>query len=467
MPAMVQNESWRGRIWLPLLVATFATGAVAQTGRDLKVTEYEKQLHAHCVEMAGIYVNIAFDAHKAGLVPTASTNYLRAAEVGKGQHQMADQLLGSMRALGDKFWRKPRKVSSQQVAQFARRVREADRVTRKSHLNLARLALGIDREDDAREHCLQAIRLGAEVSVDPKGTSKLDKITLPDALAKWLLEQTVQTASGERVFEAAAGRGLRLQGLQEQRSEQLVVRTDLDARQCQQLHALGMALLPHLEARLEGTSPRQLVLLVFGKRADYDAYLKSLGIASAGAGLAEYGSFQTIVCAEGKGDGELQSLILHELSHLFFFGTAPAAMPDWYAEGFAESFGGQGTFAWDGKVLTMGALMQRERLQAAQAALLPLRELLAADAETLWRTDRDKAVQFYTQAWAFQRFLRSADCPWREDFDAFEAQCRGGALGAVAGKAGDRKPAQTLFDERFGKQLDAIEKAFHAFLKKL
>jgi hypothetical protein len=346
-------------------------------------------------------------------------------------------------------------------------VRQADRNTRKSHLNLARLALGIDKEADAREHCLQAIRLGAEISVDAKGTSKLDKVTLPDALAKWLQDQTVLTASGERVFEAAAGHGLRLQGLQEHRSEQLVVRSDLDARQCQQLHALGMALLPHLEARLEGTSPRQLVLLVFGKRAAYDAYLASLGIASAGAGLAEYGSFQTIVCAEDKSDGELHALILHELSHLFFFGTAPAAMPDWYAEGFAESFGGQGTFAWDGKVLTLGAMMQPDRLQAAQAAIMPLRELLAGDAEALWRTDRDKALQFYTHAWAFQRFLRNADCPWREEFDAFEAQCRGGALGAVAGKAGDRKPAQAVFDERFGQQIDAIETAFHAWFKKL
>jgi hypothetical protein len=104
----------------------------------------------------------------------------------------------------------------------------------------------------------------------------------------------------------------------------------------------------------------------------------------------------------------------------------------------------------------------------AQETPMPLRDLLAGDAETLWQTDRDQAVLFYTTAWAFQRFLRSAECQWREEFEAFEAQCRGGALGATAGKAkGDRKPAQAVFDERFGKQLDAIEKAFHAFLKKL
>ena len=52
--------------------------------------------------------------------------------------------------------------------------------------------------------------------------------------------------------------------------------------------------------------------------------------------------------------------MLHELSHLFWFGCAPVAMPDWYAEGFAESFGGQGTFTWDGAKLAIGGLMRRD-----------------------------------------------------------------------------------------------------------
>jgi hypothetical protein len=260
---------------------------------------------------------------------------------------------------------------------------------------------------------------------------------------------------------------VKLEGLYEHRSEALVVRSDLGAARCESLQALGSALLPHLEERLEGTSARQLVLLVFGKRADYDAYLKSLGIESAGAGLADYRTFQTIVCAEGLGEASLYALVLHELSHLFFFGTAPAAMPDWFAEGFAETFGGEGTFGWDGRTLTTGGLMERDRIAAARRVPPPLRDLLAADAEALWRTDRDAALRFYAQAWAFQRFLRSPDCRWRESFEAFEAHCRGAVLGAAAGKPADRRPAQAVFDALFAGELDTMEREFHAWLAKL
>jgi hypothetical protein len=217
--------------------------------------------------------------------------------------------------------------------------------------------------------------------------------------------------------------------------------------------------------------------------------LKSLGIDSAASGLAEYGSFQTIVSAEGRADPELQALVLHELSHLFFWGTAPAAMPDWYAEGFAETFGGQGTFKFDGKELALGGVMERHRLDPLLKEPLPLAELLAGDAEELWAKDPPKALRFYTAAWAFQRFLRSVGCPWREEFLRWEARCRGtvlgnaqiqpgGAAGGPAGaggkpgaaatpRYGDRKPAQTLFHEMFGKQLTEIDKAFQEFVKGL
>ena len=68
-----------------------------------------------------------------------------------------------------------------------------------------------------------------------------------------------------------------------------------------------------------------------------------------------------------------------------FFGTAPAFLPDWYAEGFAESFGGQGTFTWDGKTLQTGGLLAKHRLAALQQAPLPLRELLAGSSGRLAR----------------------------------------------------------------------------------
>jgi len=482
------RESLRHVLSAPACLMAFALGAVAQAPRDTKMVEYKKRVEHHYVEAAQNYVDIAWWSRKVGLVPQATTLFLRAKEAGQGRHQMADNLVSWMDQLGDGFWRvRPKRPPHQLVAECARRVRIADKEVRKSHLLIAQLAIGVGAEPDARTHCQEAIRLGAEIQVNKEGSYRLDGLVLPEALAKWLQDRTVATASGARVFEsAAAAGGPRLEGFHEHRDERLVVRTDLGADKAKALHALGSALLPHLEDRLDGAPTRPLILLVFAQRAAYAAYLKSLGIDSAGSGMAEYGSFQTIVSAEGRADPELHAIVLHELSHLFFWGTAPAVMPDWYAEGFAESFGGQGTFTFDGKELAIGAPMDRHRLDALVKAPLPLAELLAGDVEELLQKDPDKALRFYAEAWAFQRFLRAADCPWREDFARWEARCRGTVLGTTFGRGaaadasgkpaptppgaqryGDRKPAQALFQDAFGKKLEAMDKAFQAFVQAL
>ena len=247
----------------------------------------------------------------------------------------------------------------------------------------------------------------------------------------------------------------------------MILRTDLSAERCQQLHTLASALLPSLQERLQGAPTRPLLLLVFGKRTTFDAYLKSLGTATAGSGLCDYGSYQTIVSAEGLPDAELHAMVLHELSHLFFWGTAPAAMPDWYAEGFAESFGGQGTFTWDGKQLQLGLVMQKDRLDAMRNKPLPLRELLESSAERLLGSDRDKGLRFYAQSWALQRFLRQPGGAWEKRFEHWESLCRGAVLGAAEGRYGDAKAAQDQFLRLFGKDLDLIEQQFLAWLPTL
>ncbi|MBI1852461.1 MAG: hypothetical protein HYR85_19135 [Planctomycetes bacterium] len=40
----------------------------------------------------------------------------------------------------------------------------------------------------------------------------------------------------------------------------------------------------------------------------------------------------------------------------------PVVMPSWYAEGFTETFGGEGTFTWDGTKLDAKKAMSPSRL---------------------------------------------------------------------------------------------------------
>jgi hypothetical protein len=461
------------------LVLVLAVALPAQSARDVKIADYHKQVTRHHADAAQGYIDIATWARKVGLVPQSTTLFLRAKAVSQGKHPAADQLVSLMQTYGDAFWRKKhQKPVRALVSDCDRRVRTADERTRRSHVRIAQLALGIENETDAREHCRAAMALGAEVTVDADGNYKLDRLSLPEEFAAILKSETVADNKGRRRFEpaAAGGAALQLDGFHSHEDEKLLVRTDLGSERAQKLHELGSALLPHIENRIDGAPSRQLVLLVFAKRVGYDDYLRARKLENHAAGLADYGGFQTLVCAEGKGDDELHALVLHELSHLFFWGTAPAVLPDWYAEGFAESFGGQGTFAYDGKTLAVGGPMAEHRLLALKQSPIAIRDLLALDAHSLWHDEPEKALRSYTAAWAFQRMLLRDGSKWREDFLAWERQCRSAVLGAVVfspmGLAGAPRPgsaaaATQKFEVLFGKHLDAIDKEFQAYVQGL
>ena len=132
------------------------------------------------------------------------------------------------------------------------------------------------------------------------------------------------------------------------------------------------------------------------------------------------------------------------------------------------SFGGQGTFTWDGAKLTIGGLMRRDRLDAVKKDPMPLRELLAGDAAQLLATDHAKGMRYYAQCWALQRFLLQPAGPWRERFLAWEAECRGALPGATSTvRLGQAQPAVAAFERVFGKELAAIETAFRDWLEDL
>jgi hypothetical protein len=122
----------------------------------------------------------------------------------------------------------------------------------------------------------------------------------------------------------------------------------------------------------------------------------------------------------------------------------------------------------ENKRLRIGDAMRRHRIEAIKREPMPLREMTSARAEQLLASDHDRAMRFYAQAWAFQRWLLGDENPWRERFVAWEAECRGALPGAQStARFGDPGPAAAAFERVFGKELDAMEQAFRAWLEAL
>jgi hypothetical protein len=463
-----------------LLLSLFAAPLAAQSTHDILQSDYRKAREAALFDAGQDHLELGSWARKHGLVPQATTEFLRAVEVSEGKNAGAQQVLGIMRGLGDAFWRgEPKHPAKATVADYGHRAAALELHTRKARIDLAQRAARAGMPDESREQWLAVLRLGGKLEYDDKDAPRIDGVAVPAELAGWLQEQTTKV-DGRRTFEPGGAKAPRVGGMHEAANDLLIVRTDLDEERGKALLALGTALWPALQERLDGAPTRRLALLVFAHKSDYDAYLdvRGLGVLKAARGAADYGNGQTLICGDGLGDPELHAIALHELSHLFFYGTAPAFLPDWYAEGFAETFGGQGTFTWDGKALQTGGLLDRGRLDDLRKAPLPLRELLAADAAKLLATDHDKGLRFYAEAWALQRFLRGEKTPWQAKFRQWEAQCRCLVLGApqgsapqgnaqLSGRFGDPSQAQVQFERLFGPDLDELETAFRDWLAKL
>jgi hypothetical protein len=449
-----------GLLWLVQALA-------AQSVGDMLVADYDKRRKEELIAAGQRHVDLGWSIRDKGLQQQATLQFVRAVDVSEGTHQGAAMVLGIVRNYGEAFWRKKRKVPSKAgLADYEKRAAQIERDDMKGQIKLAKLAQKARLDARVKEHWLAALRLGAKVEV-VKDVTKIDGEAVPAELLEWLQKQTVEVNGSNRRYEAAGIKAPKVANVREVASERLVVRTDLPGDAAEKLHALGLAEWPLLQERLDGAPVRPLGLFVFSRRADYAEYLKACGHEGAlgGSGLCDYGTFQTLVCAEGLAEPDLHAMVLHELSHLFFFGCSPVAMPDWYAEGFAESFGGQGTFAWDGKQLTVAGMMRKDRVQAVQKAPMPLREMFAGDAAALLANNHEQGLLFYAQCWAFQRFLLRADGPWRERFCWWEDECRGALLGANStARLGDPAPAKAAFDKLFAQDLDAIEKAFREWL---
>jgi hypothetical protein len=291
----------------------------------------------------------------------------------------------------------------------------------------------------------------------------------PDLLARLMRADAIEINGLPYVRDTFLRRVPQVKRVFEKSTPELRVRSTTSVEEAEHVHAACAALLPVLDADLGLAPGRRLQVIVIGERAHYNTYLDLADLSShrAADGFADRVAATAVLCREGSDDAHVLGLALHELAHLHQLSVTPAAFPSWYREGWAESFGGTGTFTFDGTTLETRLPMSAARLAEVRAAPFPLRELLDADALALLAADKTAARRYYAQSWAFLRFMRrGAGDALAAKFVDWETRCRGQALGFELGGASEdaHRAAAALFQRMFEEDLDKLERGFGEWL---
>lgn len=454
-------------------VLVFVLSALPTPAQGAALAEYEQMRQKALAENGQRHLRLGSWARDQGLVPQATAEFLLAVEVAEGQNPGAITVLGIMRSLDDRFWTERKQRPSRALLDaYDKRAKKARQEDHAARLKLARFAAARKLEEQALRDYRALIEDSDEaIEVDGKGRIVLDGGTVPADLSARILAQTVQVEAKQYLPDSSLAGLPDAATIHERVSAELRIRGTVAAERLEDLHALGQALLPHLEQRVGGRPVQRVQVFVFATRAEYATYLAANAMQRFGnaSGFADYGAQQAVVCAEGCDDTQLRGLYLHELAHLYDYQVAPTALPSWYREAFAESIGGAGAYEWrDGK-LQLGGVMaaaQRARLQAGLGEF-SLRQLLDADVGALFVQDVERARRFYLEAWGLLEYLRTgAGKEIAARFEAWEAMCRGKALGAGTRQPGkrertmDEQQAREAFLRLFGAELDALERGF-------
>lgn len=462
---------------LPLAFLTLALPIAELAAQNRAYDEFQKRKTKALAENGQRHLRLGSWARDQGLVPQATAEFLLAVEVAEGRNPGAITVLGIMRSLDEAFWTtrrtRPSRALLDSYDKRAKRARRQDHVER---LKLAWFAYQRKLEDEAlREYRSLVGDIDDALEIDGKGRIVLEVGTVPADLSAKILAQAVEIEDRQYLADDT------LKGLpdpstvREETSPELRVRGTLPEDRIQDLHALGLALLPHLEEQIGGRPVQRVQVFVFGKRAEYAAYLAAHALQryANASGVADYNAQQAVVCAEGFDEEQLRGLFLHELVHLYDYQVAPTALPSWYREAFAESIGGPGAYRWDNGALALGGEMSPGHLQILKDRIdgFALRELLDADAGMLFAQDAERARRFYLEAWAFLAYLRGhAGEDVAERFAVWEAMCRGKALGAQPRQPGkrerllDESDAREAFTRMFGGDLEELESGFLAWV---
>jgi hypothetical protein len=462
----------RAALIAAVMLAT-ALAATAQT--DEARAELAKRRRRALLEAGKRHLEVGVWCRDSGLVPQATSEFLAAVEVSEDEHPGARKVLSLMQRLDERFWKlekkKPGKAlldSYEQKAKTAHLADQKGRFAVAEHADRSKL-----KDEALAEYVALAKRSEKEIECDADGRIVLVGGVVPKGHSDAIKADAVTINGKLYVRDAFLTLIPHVKTIFETASPELLLRSETSAEEAQALHDLGSALLPHLAMELDARPTRRPQIFVFATHESYQAYLKGSGKSghAAAAGVAESGTGIAVFASAGRPAQTLHEILLHELTHVYDMSVHRAILPSWYSEAFAETFGGTGTFEWDGKTLRVKGVMARRCIEPlASGQMIALRDLIAANALELIRANKELAALFYAQSWAFRRFLHDGAPPEiTKRFRAWEVGVRGAAVGAQAGQRDSRNqaPAAQLFENGFGAELPQLEEGFKAYLEKL
>jgi hypothetical protein len=459
---------------LPLVLALAASPTAGEDDRSRFLLMRNKAL----AEAGQRHLEYGVDLRKEGLCLQAAEQIVRAVEVSGGQNPGALMVLRIMQDYDDAFWkRRLAHPSAARLDGYAREAHKLDVADEKARLEAAAWAWSRKLWEDAHAEYLELLaKRGEPLEFSKSGCITLEGGMLPEKESQRIRAEAVSINERLYIRDRFLAAVPQVKSLFEQREAGLCVRSTRSLAEAQKIHALVLQLLPVLEADLGARPAQRLMLILLDDVAVYDAYLDAVKMPEhkAALGFADQPSGISVVCTGKASEQDLPGVCLHEMTHQYRYAVSRSSMPSWYDEGLAETYGGQGVFSErDGK-LVFGGLMPAAHLDVLRREKLGfgLRELLGAKAITLLGSDEKRAHAFYTESWAFVRFLRSgAGEDVARRFAQWETTCRGALVDAVIlGMGPDKeKPATAsdLFLKSFGKELPKLEDAFFAWLAKL
>ncbi len=446
-----------------------------KTQRAKAKAEFPARKRKVLIEAGHRHLKLGVWCRDKGLNSQAAMEFLQAVEVAEHQHPGAKKVLNIMRGYGDAFWQKRRKSFPKGLlSNYEKRLEKVVQKNAKERLGLAKWATEFGLEEGELEFRALVALKDAPLEFDKKERIKIADGSVPKELSKAIREEAIKINDRLWLRDEFLALLPDVEAIQEVETERIRVRTTGSIEQAQQVLDACTALLPVLAKDTGGQPTERLQVFLFSKEGAYAAYLTASGMTQFqnAKGFAKSSSRTAYLNTFAMSDEDVRALALHEVTHLFVFGFTRTRMPDWYNEGFAETYGGQGCHTVGGAKFEFHQVMVPHRLARLRSGqgIMPLKDLLTANALSL-RANPEQGLDFYAQSWAFLRFLRTgAGDDVRKKFELWEAICRGKALGAVLDKPTESAnvlPAQALFAELFESDLVTLEADFLIFLKAL